>query len=253
MRLDGKVCVVSGAAAGQGRAVASRFADEGASVLLLDVDDERGTEAAAEIRSRGKRALFLNCDVSSESNWASAAAYVKSEFGPANVLYNNAAVFLAQDGSVIDMEVETWDRIMAVNVRSIFLSCKYLVPDMIDGGGGGSIINIASIRASMGTRVPQDGYAASKGAVVGLTKSLAVEFAQHRIRANVISPGTILTEMAPVQDPDVAAERLKRYPLGRFGTTDDVTSAAVYLASDESAWTTGLELLIDGGTSVLYV
>ncbi len=252
MRLRGVVCVVTGAAAGQGRSVAIRFAHEGASVLLLDIDNTGGEETAVKLRSEGHSALFLRCDVADENDWLKARALVESEFGSATVLYNNAAVFLPNDGSVLDMDVETWDRVMAVNVRSIFLGCKHFVPGMIRQGGG-SVINVGSIRASLGTLVPQDAYAASKGAVLALTKSLAVEFAPQQVRVNVISPGTIVTEMAPVQDPEVAAERLKRYPLGRFGTTGDVASAATYLASSESAWTTGVDLVIDGGTSALYV
>jgi NAD(P)-dependent dehydrogenase (short-subunit alcohol dehydrogenase family) len=252
VRLQGAVCVVTGGAAGQGRAVATRYAAEGASVLILDVDSDGGREAAAEIRDQGNSAAFLQCDVSEETDWVQVRTYLKSKFGPASVLYNNAAVFLPEDRSVLEMEVATWDRVMAVNVRSIFLACKHIVPGMIERGGG-SVINIASIRASLGTTVPQDAYAASKGAVVSLSRSLAAEFAQHNIRVNVISPGTILTEMAPIKDPIVAAERLKRYPLGRFGTTGDVEGAAVYLASEESAWTTGVELLVDGGTTSFYV
>ncbi len=252
MRLAGAVCVVTGAATGQGRSVASRFAQEGASVLLLDVDVARGEEAAGELRSRGHAALFLGCDVSAEADWKAARSYAETELGTASVLYNNAAVFLPDDGSVLDMDVATWDRVMAINVRSIFLGCKHFVPGMIQIGTG-SVINIASIRASLGTRMPQDAYAASKGAIVGLTKSLAVEFARYGVRCNVISPGTIVTDMAPIRDPQVAEKRLERYPLGRFGTPDDVASAAVYLASNESAWTTGVELLVDGGTSAFYV
>lgn len=252
MRLSGAVCVVTGAASGQGRTVASRFAQEGASVLLLDVDEFRGEQAANELLRSGHPASFLRCDVSEESDWIKARSHIESQFGPATVLYNNAAVALPDDGSVLDMDVRTWDRVMAVNVRSIFLGCKHFVPGMIEQGGG-SVINIASIVASLGTLTPRDAYGASKGAVVGLSKSLAVEFAPKQVRVNVISPGTIVTEMAPIQDPEITAERLKRYPLGRFGSTHDVASAAVYLASDESAWTTGVELLVDGGTSAFYV
>lgn len=252
MRLSGKVAIVTGAAAGQGKAVAARFAREGASVMLLDVDEQRGAAAASEIEGSGNVAHFHRCDVSDPADWVDVLQYTEANLGTADILYNNAAIFSPNDGSVLDIEVSDWDAIMAVNVRGIYLACKYFVPGMIEGGGG-SIINVASIRASFGTRVPQDAYAASKGAVVALTKSMAIEFAEHQVRANVISPGTILTEMAPVQDPAVAAERLKRYPLGRFGSTGDVESAAVYLASEESGWTTGVELLVDGGTSVLYV
>ena len=244
--------MITGAATGQGRAVAERFALEGASVLALDVDVERGERVVASLRGRQARAAFLQCDVSREEDWQSALAFAESELGIVSVLYNNAAVFPPEDGSVLDMDVITWDRVMAVNVRSIFLGCKYFIPGIISRGGG-SVINVASIRASLGTSVPQDAYAASKGAVVGLSKSLAVEFGPHRVRVNVISPGTVLTEMAPIKDPDVAAERLRRYPLGRFGTTEDIAAAAVYLASDESAWITGVELHVDGGTTAFYV
>ena len=252
MRLEGEVCVVTGAAGGQGRAVASRFAEEGASVLLLDTDITRGAEAASQIRNRGLSADFLACDVSEEGDWLRVRSHLEQTLGPCTVLYNNAAIFLPEDRSVLDIEVSTWDRVMAVNVRGIFLGCKHLIPGMIERGGG-SVVNIASIRASIGATTPQDAYSASKGAVVSLSKAMAIEFAHHAVRVNVISPGTILTEMAPVKDPVLAAERLKRYPLGRFGTTDDIASAAVYLASRESGWTTGIELMIDGGTSTFYV
>lgn len=252
MRLEGAVCVVTGAASGQGRGVAERFAIEGASVLLLDIDSDRGEQVAAGLRDHGHQALFQHCDVSNERGWEAARSLADAELGTVGVLYNNAAIFLPDDGSVLDMEVATWDRVMGVNVRSIFLGCKHFVPGMISRGGG-SVIDVASIRASLGTSAPQDAYAASKGAVVALSKSLAVEFGPRRVRVNVISPGTILTDMAPIQDPGAAAERLRRHPIGRFGTVDDVAATAVFLASDESLWTTGAEFLVDGGTSAFYV
>lgn len=252
MRLEGLIAVVTGAAAGQGKTVALRFAEEGASVLLLDVKEVAGEQVAEHINRLGGRALFLRCDVSSEEDWLKAQQLAQSELGAASVLYNNAAVFLPEDGSVLDMTIDTWDRVMAVNVRSVFLGCKHFVPGMV-ASGGGSVINVASIRASLGTTIPQDAYATSKGAVAALSKSLAVEFGPSQVRVNVISPGTVLTEMAPIQDPTVAAERLLRYPLGRFGTPEDVATAAVYLASAESSWVTGAEILVDGGTSALYV
>jgi cyclopentanol dehydrogenase len=152
----------------------------------------------------------------------------------------------------MDLSVDTWDRVFAVNARGVFLGCKHAVPLMHDSDGG-SIINIASIRAWLGTSRAQDAYAATKGAVVALTRSLAVHLAPRQIRANTISPGTVLTAMAPLPDEAAVAQRLARYPLGRFGETPDVVGAAVFLASDESRWVTGADLRVDGGTSVFYV
>lgn len=251
-RLDGKVAVVTGAGAGQGAAVARAFASEGASVAVLDVDRVGGTQTVAAILGDGGAASLLCADVSEPGTWSDAVQLATSEFGGIDVVYHNAALLSPDDGSVVDVEPDTWDRVMAVNVGSVYLGCRAVVPAMI-ARGGGSIIAVASIRAHLGTSIPQDAYAASKGAVVALTRSMAVHLAPHGIRANVISPGTIVTGMAPIADERVAAERLARYPLGRFGSVADVTGAAVHLASDESAWTTGVELTIDGGTSSMYV
>jgi NAD(P)-dependent dehydrogenase (short-subunit alcohol dehydrogenase family) len=152
----------------------------------------------------------------------------------------------------MDIDVDVWDRVFAVNARGVFLGCKHAAP-LMAAGTGGSIVNIASIRAWLGTSVAQDAYAATKGAVIALTRSLSTHLAPRQIRANTICPGTILTAMAPLLDEQAVAQRLARYPLGRFGTTTDVVGAAVFLASDESRWITGVELPVDGGTSVFYV
>jgi NAD(P)-dependent dehydrogenase (short-subunit alcohol dehydrogenase family) len=252
VRLRGKAAIVTGAAAGQGQAVAGAFAAEGAEVLLLDVDEDAGEAAAEMIRKDGGTALFRRVDVSSEDDWVGALGVARDRFGRLDVLYNNAALFAGADGPVTELGIEIWDRVFAVNARGVFLGCKHSVPLMADMGGG-SIINIASIRAWLGTSRAQDAYAASKGAVVALTRSLAVHLASRQIRANTICPGTILTSMAPLPDEAAVAQRLARYPLGRFGTTDDVIGAAVFLASDEAQWITGTDLVIDGGTSVYYV
>ena len=251
-RLAGKTCVVTGGAAGQGRGVAERFAAEGARVAVLDVDQAAGESVVAAMHAAGRDARFIRTDVSSVDDWAAAIDDIVEAFGGIDVLYNNAAVFLHDDRSIMETSADTWNRVMAVNVDGVFLGCKFCVPSMI-GRGGGSIVNVASIRAWYGTSSPQNAYAASKGAVVALTKSLAIELATHSIRVNVICPGTIETAMAPLQDPKSKAQRLGRYPLGRFGTVDDVTGAAVYFASDDSPWTTGTVLPIDGGTSVFYI
>jgi len=251
-RLIGKTTLVTGAAAGQGAGVAGRFANEGAAVAVMDVDEQGGEATVEGITSSGGTAIFVRGDVADEASWSNAVKEITATFGGIDVVYHNAALFSPGDGSVADIDPDTWDRVMAVNVRSVYLGCRATIPSMTERGGG-SIIAVASIRAHLGTSQPQDAYAASKGAVVGLIRSLAVHLAPHGIRANVISPGTILTGMAPVADRQAAAIRLARYPLGRFGTVDDITGAAVYLASDESSWTTGAELTIDGGTSSFYV
>ena len=251
-RLDGKVAIVTGAAAGQGAGVARAYAAEGASVAVFDLDEHGGKETVDAIVEAGGAAALIVGDVSDESAWSDAVDQVVTAFGGIDVVYHNAALFSPDDGSVVDIEPPTWDRVMAVNVRSVYLGCRAAVPSMTERGGG-SIVAVASIRAHLGTSTAQDAYAASKGAVVGLIRSVAVHLAPVGIRANVISPGTILTAMAPVADEDAAAVRLARYPLGRFGTVDDVIGAAIYLASDESSWTTGVELPVDGGTSSFYV
>lgn len=251
-RLEGKVAIVTGGGAGQGAAVARTFADEGAAVVVLDMDRRGGEATVTAILETGGRAIFVEGDVSDEATWDLVVGEATSAFDEIDVVYHNAALFSPEDGSVVDVEPALWDRVMAVNARSVYLGCRAVVPSMIRRGGG-SIIAVASIRAHLGTSVPQDAYAASKGAIVALIRSLAVHLAPHGIRANVISPGTIRTVMAPVADEAAAAVRLSRYPLGRFGDVDDVTGAAVHLASDESSWTTGIELLIDGGTSAFYV
>lgn len=251
-RMDRLSTIVTGAAAGQGRHVAARFAREGAGVILVDLDEQEGMAASEAIIAAGGSARFVRADVSSPPDWEGIVAAATDAFGGVDVLYNNAALFSPDDGGVRDLTVDTWDRVMAVNVRSVFLGAKHVVDSMRDRGGG-SIINIASIRAWYGTSAPQDAYAASKGAVVGLTKSLAVELAPERIRVNAICPGTIDTAMAPLPDDVARQERIARYPLGRFGSVDDVAGGAVHLACNESAWTTGVILPIDGGASVYYV
>lgn len=252
MRLAGKAAIVTGASTGQGLAVAEAFAREGAGVLLVDLNQQAGEDAAEVIRHQGGSAMFVRADVSREEDWVEAVRAAREKFDRLDVLYNNAALFSDSDGPVTDLPADIWDRVLAVNARGVFLGCKHSVP-LIAESGGGSIINIASIRAWLGTSRAQDAYAASKGAVVALTRSMAVHLAVQQIRVNTICPGTILTDMAPLPDASAVAQRLARYPLGRLGTTDDVTGAAVFLASDESRWITGVELPIDGGTSAFYV
>jgi NAD(P)-dependent dehydrogenase (short-subunit alcohol dehydrogenase family) len=175
-------------------------------------------------------------------------------FGKIDVLYNNAGIMPAEDHSVIDTSVDVWDQVMAVNVRGIFLTCKYTIPEMMKQGRG-SIINIASFVAFMGCSVPQDAYTASKGAVVSLTRSLAIQFRPKGIRANAICPGPIETPLLTewlVKDEEAKRIRLNRQPSGRFGRPEDIVHCAIYLASDESDWTNGAILQVDGGITCNY-
>lgn len=252
MRLAGKTAIVTGAGAGQGAAVAASYAREGAAVVLADLDDEGGRRTASSIRDAGGSCEFLQGDIAEEETWRRLVSLAHQLGDGVDVVYHNAALFSPGDTSAAEIDLDLWDEVMRVNVRSIVVGSRATVDEMRRRGGG-SIIAVASIRAHLGTTRPQDAYAASKGAVVALCRSMAVHLASDQIRVNVISPGTIMTAMAPIADEAAAAERLARYPLARFGTVDDVTGAALYLASDESRWTTGTELPVDGGTSVFYV
>ncbi len=255
MRLDGKVCVITGAGSGQGRAAALRFAEEGASVVIAEVDTATGASAADEITAAGGAGLFVQTDVSSEEDWRRVIGRSVEAFGGVDVLYNNAAVAPAADGSVVDVALEVWNRILAVNLTGPMLGCRHAIPQMLRRGGG-SIINTSSIRAFVGGSQPIDAYTASKGALVSLTRSLAVVYGPQGIRANVVAPGTIRTPMALVHDAhgDAGSRmRLARYPVGRFGEPTEIADLALYLASDESRWTNGAVMVIDGGAMINYV
>ena len=255
MRLDGKVCIITGAGSGQGRAAALRFTEEGASVVVAEIDAAAGSSAADEIGAAGGEAIAVETDVSVEADWQHVVAVAEKQFGGVDVLYNNAAVAPAADGSVVDVPLEVWDRILAVNLTGPMLGCRHAIPQMLRRGGG-SIINTSSIRAFVGGSQPIDAYTASKGALVSLTRSLAVVYGPQGIRANVIAPGTIRTPMAQVHDAhgDPGSQmRLARYPVGRFGEPEEIADLALYLASDESRWTNGAVMVIDGGAMINYV
>jgi NAD(P)-dependent dehydrogenase (short-subunit alcohol dehydrogenase family) len=254
MRLKDRVCLVTGAASGMGRVAAETFCREGARVVLADLSDEAGEAAAEAARGEGGDARFVRCDVTREDDVRGAVAAAVERWGRLDVLYNNAGIMLEEDRSVVDTEEAAWDRTLAVNVKGIFFCCKHGIPEMIRGGGG-SVINIASFVALVGCSVPQDAYTASKGAVIALTKSLAVQFGPRGVRSNAICPGPIETPLMTewlLSDPEAKALRLARNPTGRFGRPEDVVNAGVYLASDESTWTNGAVIVIDGGITSNY-
>jgi NAD(P)-dependent dehydrogenase (short-subunit alcohol dehydrogenase family) len=254
MRLKDKVSVITGAGGGMGRVAALRFAAEGSRVVVADNQAAAAEETVRQVRAAGGEAVPVTVDVSSEAGAKAMVDLAIRKYGRLDVLYNNAGIMPEADHSVVDTPVEAWDAVMAVNVRGVYLACKYAIPQMIERHAG-SIINISSFVALLGCSVPQDAYTASKGAVLALTRSLAVQFAPQGIRTNAILPGPVETPLLMdwlVKDEKAKQLRLARNPTGRFGKADEVVSLALYLASDESAWTNGASLVIDGGISVNY-
>ena len=254
MRLADKVTIITGAGGGMGRVAASMFAKEGARVVVAESGQAAGQETVDRIRADGGEATFVKVDVSREADAKAMVDHAVAAYGRLDCLYNNAGVMPEADHSVVDTDVDVWDQVMAVNVRGVFLGCKYAVPAM-KASGGGSIINIASFVALVGCSVPQDAYTASKGAVLSLTRSLAVQFGPEGIRSNAICPGPVETPLLMdwlVKDEAAKGVRLARNPTGRFGKPEEVVHMAVYLASDESRWTNGASLVIDGGITVNY-
>jgi cyclopentanol dehydrogenase len=246
MRLEGKVAFISGGARGMGAVEARLFAKEGAKVAIGDVLDEEGRTVAAGITELGGEALYVHLDVTSESSWQQAIATTVSRFGKLDILVNNAGI--SAHSRVEETSVDDWDRVMDVNAKGVFLGSKVAIPELRRAGGG-SIINISSQLGLVGTDHSSPQYQASKGAVRLLTKATAIQYAREGIRVNSVHPGPINTPMtAPRRaDPEMYRTMLSRIPLGRYGEPEDVAYGVLYLASDESSYVTGSELVIDGG------
>jgi NAD(P)-dependent dehydrogenase (short-subunit alcohol dehydrogenase family) len=237
-----------------GRVAARMFAAEGARVVVAEHGADAGRETVEQITADGGQATFVQTDVSNADSARAMVDHAVATYGRLDFLYNNAGVMPEADHSVTDTDVETWDQVMAVNVRGVYLGCKFAIPAM-EATGGGSIINIASFVAIVGCSVPQDAYTASKGAVLSLTRSLAVQFGPKGIRTNAICPGPVETPLLMdwlVKDEEAKRIRLARNPSGRFGKPEEIVHMAVYLASDESRWTNGASLVVDGGITVNY-
>lgn len=246
MRLDGKIALISGGARGMGAVEARLFAKEGAQVSIGDVLEDEGRKLEAEINASGGEALFVRLDVTREADWQKAVEATVKRFGQLNVLVNNAGI--SGHGRVENTAVEEWDRVMEVNAKGVFLGTKVAIP-ALRRAGGGSIINISSQLGLVGTDHSSPQYQASKGAVRLLTKATAIQYAKERIRANSVHPGPIVTPMTEAgrADPERYQVMLSRIPLGCYGQPEDVAYGVLYLASDESRWVTGSELVIDGG------
>jgi NAD(P)-dependent dehydrogenase (short-subunit alcohol dehydrogenase family) len=242
-RLDGKVCVVTGASSGIGAESARLFMDEGATVAGVDLRDD------------GVGTLALAVDVADEQQVADLYARVRSEFGRIDVLFNNAGISPDDDASILDTSVEAWDRVQNVNLKSVFLCCKYGIPHLLDNGGG-SIINVASFVAVMGAAVSQVSYTASKGGVLAMSRELGVEFAKQSIRVNALCPGPVNTPLLKelfAKDPEKAERRLVHLPPGRFAEPGELAAGALFLASDESSFVNATTFLVDGGLTAAYL
>ena len=246
MRLENKVAFISGGARGMGAAEAKLFAQEGAKVVIGDVLDDDGRQVEAAINDLGGECLYIHLDVTSEADWKSGVAETVSRFGKLNIMVNNAGV--VSRGPVEEIEVSEWDRVMDINSKGVFLGTKAAIPEMRKTGGG-SIVNISSISGVAGQSYISAAYNASKGAVRIFTKSAAIQYASEGIRVNSVHPGPIATPMTAFRqgDPQAVAESIARIPLGRNGVPEDIAYGVLYLASDESSFVTGSELVIDGG------
>ena len=254
MRLKDKVALITGAGAGIGRQSALLFATEGAAIFAVDVNENAAEETVKEIQRSAGRAVAHRADVSKAGDCRDMVAAAERAFGKLDVLFNNAGIMLAGDDDAVATDESVWDRTLEVNAKGVFLGCKHGIP-ALRRAGGGSVINTASFVARMGAATPQIAYTASKGAVLAMTRELAVIHARENIRVNALSPGPLRTEllMSFLNTEEKKQRRLVHLPMGRFGEAHEIAQAALWLASDESSYVTGTEFLVDGGLTAAYV
>jgi NAD(P)-dependent dehydrogenase (short-subunit alcohol dehydrogenase family) len=254
MRLENKVALITGAASGIGRETAVLFAAEGAKIIVVDVNDAGGGETVAMIEQAGGAAVYQRADVSAADDCRAMIERAENEYGHLDVLFNNAGIMLGDDGDAEHTDEAIWDQTMNVNLKGVFFGCKFGIP-ALRRAGGGAIINTASFVALMGAATPQLAYTASKGGVLAMTRELAVIHARENIRVNSLCPGPLKTELLMnfLDTEEKRQRRLVHVPMGRFGLAAEMARAALFLASDDSSYMTGSELVVDGGITAAYV
>lgn len=254
MRLKDKVALITGGSSGIGRETALLFAAEGASVVVVDLNDEAGKKVVGEIEAAGGKAVYAHADVSKAADCENMVKVAEQTYGKLNIMFNNAGISHADDDNAMTTEESVWDLTMAINVKGVFLGCKFGIPAILRAGGG-SIINTASFVAILGAATPQLAYTASKGAVLSMTRELAMIHARQNIRVNALCPGPLRTEllMKYLNTEEKKQRRLVHIPMGRFGEAKEIAYGALYLASDEASFVTGTEFMVDGGITAAYV
>ncbi len=254
MRLKNKVALITGGSSGIGRATCLLFAKEGAKVVVVDQNEKDGKKTVRAIKKRGGKAAFFRADVAKEKHCQKMIAFAEEQFGALHILFNNAGIMHSDDGDTQSTSAHIWDLTMNINVKGVFLGCKYGIP-AIRRAGGGSVINTASFVAHLGAATPQIAYTASKGAVLALSRELAVIHARENIRVNALSPGPLRTKllMKFLNTKAKKQRRLVHIPMGRFGEAEEMAKAALFLASEDASYVTGTEFLVDGGITAAYV
>ena len=253
-RFKGKVALITGGSSGIGRETALLFAQEGAAVVVVDVNDAAGADTVGLIEAAGGKAAYVRADVSSAADCENMVAFAEQTFGKLNIIFNNAGIMHSDDDNAVTTEESVWDLTMNINVKGVFFGCKYGIP-ALRRAGGGSIINTASFVALLGAATPQIAYTASKGAVLAMSRELAIIHARENIRVNALCPGPLRTEllMSFLNTDEKKQRRLVHVPMGRFGEAREIAYAALYLASDESSYVTGTDFVVDGGITAAYV
>lgn len=249
-RLEGKVAVITGGASGIGRETARRFSEEGAKVCVADLDEKAGKNAASEIGG-----LYIHADVTSPEDVKRMYEEAAEHFGGINILFNNAGISPPDDDSILETEMDAWERVQNVNLKSVYLCCKHGIACLLENGGG-SVVNTASFVAVMGAATSQISYTASKGGVLAMSRELGVQFARQGVRVNALCPGPVNTPLLQelfAKDPEKAARRMVHLPMGRFAEAVEIANAALFLASDESSYITASTFMVDGGLSGAYV
>ncbi len=254
MKLEDKVALITGGASGIGRETALLFSKEGACLAVVDINEDAGEETVSAIKQAGGDAIFLQADVSNASDCEAMVRSTEQKYGRLDVMFNNAGIMDSRDDNALTTDEEVWDLTMAINLKGVFLGCKYGIP-ALQRAGGGAIINTASFVGLMGAATPQVAYTASKGGVIALSRELAVIHARENIRVNALCPGPLRTELL-MKFLDTEAKKQRRFvhiPIGRFGEAGEMAKAALFLASEDSSYVTGTEFVVDGGITAAYV